>query len=357
MIPFRTLSVHPFAFPFRSAGDVTAALALKFKPLLSGEEPVEIVPWVSSGGGGKYTGSAWLLAASEVPEGRDDVALRDNLCWPLPLALAAPVDGEGIAVFCGEGLIASALFDKGIPLFARCGPLREETSAEEALDGEVRLCREYALAVGKEALASSVWTGSSGEDLLEAARQTVTRFPSFRSLNISRLALRASLARERTALLLKNFSAAVALSGLLFCAAQFILSAQGRSSMEKLALEGAALYREIAAPGERVVDPLSQAKGKVAELKGGGEEEGALIPLLSHLGRAWTGLGGDSPVIEQLRYSEGGAEITGTAPVMEAIQSLQSALNGEGFTSSLGDVQQIPGGGLRFSLSLRRAAQ
>jgi hypothetical protein len=39
---------------------------------------------------------------------------------------------------------------------------------------------------------------------------------------------------------------------------------------------------------------------------------------------------------------------------MEAIQALRAAADSRGFRASLGDIQQIPGGGLRFSLSLRR---
>ena len=359
LFPFMTLSVHPFSYPFRSIRDVAAALALKFKPLLSGEEGVDIVPWLAPRGPGEHRGAAWLMAASEVPGDEEEIPLRGNICWPLPMALASSVDGEGIAVFCGEGLTASALFSGGVPLFARCAPLGEGLSAAAAIDGEVRLCREYGLATGAEGLVSSLWTGTSKEDLLEAARGTVSRFPSYLPLNVSRPALEASRARERTTARLKNFFAAAALSGLLFCGAQYSLSFMVRSSMENLTSRGRSLYREISLPGERIVDPLSQARGRVAELKGSGEDKEALVPLLSHLGGAWIdpdGRKGGYPVVEQLRYSDSGAEITGTAPVMEAIQALRSALDDDGFHSSLGDVQQIGGGGLRFSLSLRRTA-
>ena len=34
LVPFRTLSVHPFSFAFRSLRDVRDALALRFRPLL-----------------------------------------------------------------------------------------------------------------------------------------------------------------------------------------------------------------------------------------------------------------------------------------------------------------------------------
>ena len=226
------------------------------------------------------------------------------------------------------------------------------------MDSEVRLCREFALASGHGELLSSVWTGTSPGELLEAARQTAERFPAFLSVDISRPALEASLARERTARVLRNFSAAVALLGTFFCAVQFSLSLQVSSSLDRLSAEAASLYREIAGGTERIVDPLSQARGKLAELKGTGGDDSSLSLFLAHLGRAWTG--GETgrkpgfPILDQMRYTGGSAELTGTAQTMEAIQALRSAADSGGFRASLGDIQQIPGGGLRFSLSLRR---
>jgi hypothetical protein len=350
--------VHPFSFPFRSLKDVRSALTLRFRPLLSGEEAVEIIPWISGVRAGGAEGAAWCLAASDVPG--DGTLLQGNICWPLPLALASMVDGEGIAVFRGMGVIASAVFSGGVPVFSRCareedGPVPEEG---DAVDREVRLCREIASASGKEGLVASVWTGTSPGELLEAARQTSVRFPAFLNVNISRPALEAALARERTARVLRNFSAAAAFLGAVFCAVQFSLSLQVRSSLDSLSAGAAALYREIAGPSERIVDPLSQARGKLAELRGSGGDDSSLSLFLAHLGRVWTAGEGERksgfPVLDQMRYTGESAELTGTAQTMEAIQALRAAADSRGFRASLGDIQQIPGGGLRFSLSLRR---
>lgn len=337
------------------------ALSLRFSPLLSGEEAVDIIPWISGVGGGGAEGAAWCVAASEVPGDGDGVPLRGNICWPLPLALASMVDGEGITVFRGMGVTASAVFAGGVPLFCRCGSEEDGAPGPEEGDGmdrDVRLCREFALASGREGLAASVWTGTSPGELLEAARQTAARFPAFLSVNISRPALKATLARERTARVLRNFSAAAAFLGAVFCAVQFSLSLQVRSSLERLSAEAAALYREIAGPSERIVDPLSQARGKLAELRGSGGDDSSLSLFLGHLGRVWTGGDGGRksgfPVLDRMRYTGESAELTGTARTMEAIQALRTAADSRGFRASLGDIQQIPGGGLRFSLSLRR---
>ena len=342
LVPFRTLSVHPFSYPFRAMKDVRSALALKFRPLLSGEEAVEIIPWVSSSSGGA-SGAAWCLAASEVPE--DGAIGASSVVWPLPLALASCVDGEGAAVFGGEGVLVSAVFSEGSPVFCRCSVTGgAPTAAATGLGGP----------------PSSVWRGTTAAELFYAAEKTVAAFPPYLSVNILRGALEASLAREKTARALRNFSAATALLGLCFCGAELMLSARVRSSLDSLASRSRELYMEIAAPGERIADPLSQARGKLAELKGNGGDDLSLSSVLSHLGGAWMSEEGerrtDFPVLELLRYSGDGVELTGTAPAMEAVQALRAAADKEPFRASLGDVQQIPGGGLRFSLSLRRKA-
>ena len=91
---------------------------------------MEVVPWVSSRSGGA-AGAAWCLAGSEVP-GSGDAGAK-NIVWPLPLALASAVDGEGVAVFGGEGVLASALFSGGVPLFCRCS-LAEAPPTDEDLE-------------------------------------------------------------------------------------------------------------------------------------------------------------------------------------------------------------------------------
>ncbi len=355
LVPFRTASAHPFSYPFRSMRDIRNALSLRFEPLISGEEALEIVPWVKTTGKRGATGAAWCIAAGEIPD--DSEIGGGNVVWPLPLALAGAVDGEGIAVYRGDGILASAVFSGGSPLFCRSS-VAGSGPGEADMDREVRLCRELAAASGLEDLSSSVWRGDSVAELHDAARETVDRFPSFLSVNIQRSALDTSLARERTAVALRNFSAAAAVAGLCFCGVQLWLAGQVRSSLSDLTSRSRAIYSEIAAPGERIVDPLSQIRGKLAAAAGNGRDELTLSSVLSHLARAWMSEEGgrrpEYPVLELLRYSGEGAELTGTASAMEAIRALRAAADEPPFRASLGDVQQIPGGGLRFSLSLRR---
>jgi hypothetical protein len=249
------------------------------------------------------------------------------------------------------------LFRNGLPVFIRCRPSRPD---DGGLEGEVGRLLECAAATGNELAPESVWTGSEDSRLFEAARETVRQYPRLLGLNISRPALAASLARERTAMLLVKLFGWAAVAGLFFSIIQFTQLQQLRSSMESFSRESISLYAEVLGSEERIVDPLSQARGKLADLRGSGRSESTLSLTLSHLGRTW--LDGDAPrkdfpVLEQLRYTTDGADITGTADRMEWIQALRAAADTGGYRAALGDIQQIPGGGLRFTLSLRRDAQ
>ncbi len=357
LVPFRTASFHSFSFPFRSAKDVRNALALKFRPLLSGEAEVELVPLFTGRNKGSSEGIALSIWGEEIPGDEPGLSLHNNVVWPLPLALAGAVRGEGGAVFRDDYVCASAFFRNGLPVFIRT---RATAPDDGGIEAEVRCIQEYAAAVGIELSPESIWRSSQKEALFESTRETLKQFPRFLELNISRPALAASLARERTAsMLLKIFGWATA-AGVFLSIIQFSMLFQLRSSLESFTQEGASLYREVFGPDERIVDPLSQARGKLAELKGQGKNENSLSRMLSHLGRTW--LNGDQrkedfPVLEQLRFSSEGADITGTAEKMESIQDLRTVADGSGYRAALGDIQQIPGGGLRFTLSLRRDLQ
>lgn len=357
LYPFRTASIHPFSFPFRSAGDVRNALALRFRPLMSGEEEVEVAPLFTGRTKGGSEGAALCIWSGEIPVEGEGPPLQDNLVWPLPLALAGAVGGDGAAVYRDDHVCAWALFKEGMPLFIRC---RTPAPDDGGVYGSAKRLQALAASMGVEVALEDVWRSTDSGELLESARETVRQFPRLAELNISRQALALSLARERTARIFLKFLGRVAVAGLFMCVIQYSLLLQLRTSIESYAAEGAALYREVFGQGERVVDPLSQAREKLAALRGQGKTESGFSRVLSHLGRTWYDgehRKEDFPLLEQLRYTGEGADVTGTAEKMESIQALRSAADSGGFRATLGDIQQIPGGGLRFTLSLRGSRQ
>ena len=357
LFPFRTASAHPFSFPFRSAADIRNALSFRFKPLLSGEEEVEVIPLVSGRTKTGSEGTALCVWEGEIPEEEPGFPVRNNVVLPLPLALAGAVQGEGGAVYRDDTVCASALFHGGLPVFIRC---RASSPEDGGIEAEVRRVTEWATSMGHELAPESVWRSSNEEALFESARETATRYPKLLEFNISRPALAASLARERTARILLKTLGWAAAAGILLSVIQWTSLFQLRSSIQRYTDEGIALYQEVFGRNDRVVDPLSQAKGKLAELKNGGKSESSLSSLLSHLGNTW--LDGakrrkDFPVLEQMHYTGDMADFTGTAEKMESIEALRTTADENGYRAVLGDIQQIPGGGLRFTLTLRGSAQ
>lgn len=318
---------------------------------------MEIVPLFTGSNKGGSDGVALCICGAEIPGDEPGFSLQSNVVWPLPLALAAAVKGEGGAVFRDDYVCASAFFRNGLPVFIRTRP---SVPDDGGIDAEARRIEEYAAAIGVELSPEGIWRSSQTEALLDSARETVKQFPRLLELNISRPALAASLARERTARMLLKILGWTAAAGFFLSIIQFSLLFQLRASLESFSKEGASLYREVLGQNERIVDPLSQARGKLAELKGQGKTENTLSRMLSHLGRTWLDgdqRKGDFPILEQLRYTGDGADITGTAEKMESIQALRTNADGGGYRATLGDIQQIPGGGLRFTLSLRRDSQ
>lgn len=357
LYPFTTASVHSFSFSFKSTKDVRNALELKFRPLLSGEEDVDIIPFFSGNSGEATGGVALCVWKGEIPEETSDLSLKENVVWPLPLALASAVNGEGVALFRNDTVCASAVFRNGLPVFLRC---RSSEAMGKEIDEEIKLCTQIAAASGMTVAPDSVQVLFEDHLLLTTAKETVKKYPRYLSFNISRPAIASSLSRERAVLMLVRTAACFGIAGLLFCGVQFLEVRRLKVAIEQYAAESASLFQDVFGAGERIVDPLSQARRAMAELRGQGKAENSFSLTLSHLGRTW--LDGEEkrknlPVLEQLRYSGDGADIIGTAENMESIQLLRGAAGSGGYRASLGDIQQIPGGGLRFTLSVRRAEQ
>jgi hypothetical protein len=51
-----------------------------------------------------------------------------------------------------------------------------------------------------------------------------------------------------------------------------------------------------------------------------------------------------------LRYSGDTVDLGGTTMDMTSVQAFQSSLEQNGIEPAIGDIQQVPGGGLRFTM-------
>ncbi len=75
--------------------------------------------------------------------------------------------------------------------------------------------------------------------------------------------------------------------------------------------------------------------------------------VLSNFSAAWKNANASSGIkIDAIRYGSERTEIQGLADSTTVIEAFRDALGRSGFSAKLGDVQQVPGSGLRFSISL-----
>ena len=56
--------------------------------------------------------------------------------------------------------------------------------------------------------------------------------------------------------------------------------------------------------------------------------------------------------LDSMQYGTEQTEIQGIADSVNSIEELRDSLSNNGFTAKIGEVQQVPGAGLRFSMVL-----
>jgi hypothetical protein len=147
--------------------------------------------------------------------------------------------------------------------------------------------------------------------------------------------------------------------GLLVLGGNGLRHYEARRGAEALRQRSAQLYRAVFDPSRTggIPDPLGLALSKVAELKGETEPR-SLIQVFSQLGEVLVGEENHgSPsmdvTLDVARCSLEGVDFTGSAPNTEAAQSFQRAWAQRASSASLLNIQNAPGVGFRFDLSVR----
>ena len=102
--------------------------------------------------------------------------------------------------------------------------------------------------------------------------------------------------------------------------------------------------------GEESRAPLTSVTRRLRAVSGGGVQL-SFDGVLSGVAAAWKQMP-ETMRLDALRYGIERTELEGRAQNTGDVQALRDALSKNGFTVRLGDVQQIPGGGMRFSLHL-----
>ena len=322
---------------------------MNFRPVLGEQESkLTMTPQISEQRSNLTRGAAWFASKEEVSE-YEELLGGDVVFLPAPIAFASEVGGSGLVVW-HENDASCALWLEGYqPKFYRYAE-DEELSP----DGLAQWVRNYASAVGGSISADSVRVYEAAEfspkELEAAAGKSFVASPALAHIDFSNRG--ASLAEQCESFMSAAFKcmrllSAAAMVFIFFSA--FILLQNVRMSKP---LEEAPGNVYKLAMGETSRSPLSSITRRLRLLTGAGAQL-TFDGVLSNFTAAWKGLPAGTDIkIDAIRYGRERTEIEGQTPRTENIELLRTELSKNGFTVKLGDVQQIPGGGLRFTINL-----
>lgn len=352
-VPLRTAVLCPFSFPFGRRGSLRDAVKFTFRPVLGDlADKLSMVPQVTLQRSDTTRGAAWFVSKEEIGEYEESLG-KDAVLLPVPVAFAAEMKGGGISVWSSHSCSCGIWFDDELtPRFYKYMPA-SEGDADEL--GE--WMRRYASAEGAELPPENVRIFREGElslsDLRRFAEASFDASPSLSRLDLSNKGASAAERSDVFSAVSLAVLKSAAVMGALFLVLSLILLLQNRHA--SASLEEAPRVICEAVLGEKAANPLAYTAKRLGMLSGGTSRlslEGALAGFAA----AFEAMPDKKAVrIDSLRYGAERTEVEGTASKTEDIQKLRDALTRNGFSAKTGDVQQIPGGGMRFTLVLSAA--
>ncbi|MEG1799968.1 MAG: hypothetical protein RR214_07265, partial [Synergistaceae bacterium] len=141
--------------------------------------------------------------------------------------------------------------------------------------------------------------------------------------------------------------------GVIFLVMSAVLLASAYSNRDSFDSAPSQIYKTAFGTDSR--NPLRAALKELKLVTGEGAQM-SFEQTLSNFSSAWKAADPSSSItMDSIRYGAEHTEIQGLADSTTSIESLRDALSKNGFVAKLGDVQQVPGSGLRFSITLMGA--
>ncbi len=353
LMPFKSLSIQPFSYPFTNLSQIREALAIKVRPYRIEGKGVEIFPAVFDKDGRSSRGVAWFISSEELE--RTEANLKDIsgniLNWPLPMAFASKVNGTGAVIWTDGESICSMLFREYYPVLYRWN-----IYSENCLEREKKWLYSYSRSSGDEIEKAVIIDSRKAEEyeslVSTSLLETLKAFPRYSQINVSKKVMDSFLMTERMTGLLNRILSVILISGILFASGSFIRYESSERHLETLQTRSIEVFRDVFHAKGTIIDPLSQAKSVIADIAG--TEKGlSLEELMARIGVAWSEVEQSGIVLNSLRYSGDYMDMSGTASEMVSVQVLQKSLDTKEIKSRIGDIQQIPGGGIRFNMTIR----
>lgn len=345
-VPFKTAAAYPFAFPFGRRAGLRNALELKFRALTGARAALSMTPQVTERSSSSTRGAAWFASREEI-EHYEKILGEGAAFVPAPLVMLSEVGGSGLSVWREDGCSCALWAEDYEPKLYRCFS-DDECSPEEA----ARWMRSYAQSSGGAIEAEKVRIfdadAISSAELQRAGNATFAAAPSIAALDFSNSG--ATAAERRESFFASAFSGLRAATAVgLFCLVlSLALLAQNLYAKDSFASSPSKIYS--AALGEESRAPLTSVTRRLRAVSGGGVQL-SFDGVLAGVAAAWKSAP-EGTRLDALRYGAERTELEGRTQKTEDIQTLRGELSKNGFSVRLGDVQQIPGGGMRFTFQL-----
>lgn len=344
LVPFRSLVVASFDFPFSGVAQIRDAMRLRVKQIV-GESlsKILLVPLAVQTKGKRSKGAVFFLHEAEciaLDESSKDVK---HVFWPLPLAFSSTVEGSGLVIYESEEALCSMWIDEWVPQL-----YRYTQRYEDDIQQEKALFEEHASAIGKE--ISHIAVVDATVDVQGIAEKTLTMCPAFEVLDLSPRGANTAEQRERLFSHLMLLTRRATIAAAVVCLLMAGVFAQRTFGGFDFSQLPSTVY--AASFGEKSNTPLKSARQKVANVSR--EEKLQTLPSLMKV--VLEPLKDTAPGVlrlDSLRYNEERTELQGTAKNSAEIQKLREAISSRGFSAKTGDIQQIPGGGFRFTLTIQ----
>lgn len=348
---FRTLSLQEFSFPFSDTFQIREALNLKTLPFSSASGGLEVFPTITSRDGKNTGGIAWFVSKNELEkfEKAGSATGGRNIYLPVPLVFSGLIDGTGAGIWADEENLCSVIFgQEGIPLFYGWRS-RKNSSVEDYRLWLEEYARSTGLDLEQILVLDELEHENISERLTEMLINSLSKRAFLKDINISRSELDTELYLEKVVRYSGKFLAFAALAGLILMGSSLYRYYKVTSTADWLDSRSEEIYREVFGQTGRVVDPLSQARGRVRDLQTS-DSGMTLDSFLGILGRSVSELENSAITLDVLRYSGDTVDLGGTTMDMTSVQAFQSSLEQNGIEPAIGDIQQVPGGGLRFTM-------
>lgn len=347
ILALKSLVSYPFSFPFGRNGNVRSALAMALRPVIGEHEDLlSLFPQITEQRSDITKGVAWFVSKSEIRE-LETVFGKDAVFWPAPVAFVSEIEGNGLVVWCDKSGCSAIWFEDYTPLFHRWMPSADGN--EELLSESVM---KYAESLGKTIPRIRVIK----EETLSAPelqRCGTSALKLVRGLDVLDLSNKGTdNARQIEALFDACFNTVriLAAAGAVFVFFSFLLLVQNLIDRDLYSSAPSDIYRT--AFGEESKNPLVSSKRKLRLLTGEGSQM-TLEQTLSNFASAWQDTKAALTMkLDSMQYGTEQTEIQGIADSVNSIEGLRDSLSNNGFTAKLGEVQQVPGAGLRFSMVL-----